>query len=172
MNFRPRLCTIPMNFRPRPRLRPLPRLRNFFYLFVLVLVLSSCNAKNLEKKTLTLESFKTGEKVSLVAEMAITPEQQSYGFMNRKNIPDGTGMLFVFKEDRIAHFWMKNTPTALSIAYIDYNGKIRDIFDMTPFSLAETVSTGYVRYALEVPQGWFSKVGIKKGDYLILDFDK
>ena len=129
-----------MNFRPLPRLRhrfrqrlrPLPRLRlrlrNFFYLFVLVLVLSSCNAKNLEKKTLTLESFKTGEKVSLVAEMAITPEQQSYGFMNRKNIPDGTGMLFVFKEDRIAHFWMKNTPTALSIAYIDYNGKIRDIF--------------------------------------------
>ena len=72
------------------------------------------------------------------------------------------------KDDRIASFWMKNTPTPLSIAYIDYSGKIKDIFDMTPFSLATIVSTGYVRYALEVPQGWFSKNGIKVGDYLDL----
>ena len=47
-------------------------------------------------------------------------------------------------------------------------GKIKDIFDMTPFSLATIVSTGYVRYALEVPQGWFSKNGIVVGDYLDL----
>ena len=84
--------------------------------------------------------------------------------MERKTIPDGTGMLFVFESDRILSFWMKNTPTPLSIAYIDSSGKIRDIFDMKPFSLSETVSTVSVRYALEVPQGWFEKVGIKVGD--------
>ena len=39
---------------------------------------------------------------------------------------------------------------------------------MTPFSLASVVSTGYVRYALEVPQGWFERVGVKVGDYLDL----
>ena len=59
---------------------------------------------------------------------------------------------------------MKNTPHPLSIAYIDSRGKIRNIYDMTPFSLASVVSTVSVRYALEVPQGWFEKVGVKVGD--------
>ena len=147
--------------------------KSHFLIFVLMIfLLASCSAKGLEKKTLKININSEGEEkqITLVAEFAVTPDQQAKGFMNRKNIPEGTGMLFVFKEDKIAHFWMKNTPTPLSIAYIDYNGKIKDIFDMTPFSLATVSSTGYVRYALEVPQGWFSKKGIKKGDYLLLDF--
>jgi uncharacterized membrane protein (UPF0127 family) len=84
--------------------------------------------------------------------------------MEREEIPDGTGMLFVFDRDQILSFWMKNTPHPLSIAYIDSRGKIRNIYDMTPFSLASVVSTVSVRYALEVPQGWFEKVGVKVGD--------
>ena len=88
--------------------------------------------------------------------------------MNRKTIPDGTGMIFVFEQDQILSFYMKNTPHPLSIAYIDSHGKIRDIFDMKPFSLASIISTSSVRYALEVPQGWFDKNGIKKGDYVNL----
>lgn len=127
----------------------------------------SCEGKKLEQKDLSIIKS-SGEIVSVKTELAKTEEEQIYGFMNRKNIPDGTGMLFIFKDDRIASFWMKNTPTPLSIAYIDYSGKIKDIFDMTPFSLASVVSTGYVRYALEVPQGWFERVGVKVGDYLDL----
>ena len=48
-------------------------------------------------------------------------------------------------------------------------GKIQNIFDMTPFSLAPVKSTRSVRYALEVPQGWFEKNGIKTGDKIVLD---
>ena len=102
--------------------------------------------------------------------MARTQAEQEHGFMERKSIPDGTGMLFVYDYDHIMRFWMKNTPTPLSIAYIDRNGVIRDIFDMKPYSLADVTSTVSVRYALEVPQGWFSKVGITTGDTLVLDF--
>lgn len=142
--------------------------RLFSFLFILtIFVLFSCGQKKLETKDLEIKKA-SGQIVVVNAELAKTEEEQMYGFMNRKNIPDGTGMLFIFKDDRIASFWMKNTPTPLSIAYIDYSGKIKDIFDMTPFSLATIVSTGYVRYALEVPQGWFSKNGIKVGDYLDL----
>lgn len=142
--------------------------RVFAFLFISVIfVLFSCGQKKLQTKDLTIKKS-SGETVVVKAELAITEEEQTYGFMNRKNIPDGTGMLFIFKDDRIASFWMKNTPTPLSIAYIDYSGKIKDIFDMTPFSLASIVSTGYVRYALEVPQGWFSKNGIVVGDVLDL----
>jgi uncharacterized membrane protein (UPF0127 family) len=143
--------------------------RRFFAFLVIsvIFVLFSCGQKKLQTKDLTIKKS-SGETVVVKAELAITEEEQTYGFMNRKNIPDGTGMLFIFKDDRIASFWMKNTPTPLSIAYIDYSGKIKDIFDMTPFSLASIVSTGYVRYALEVPQGWFSKNGIVVGDVLDL----
>jgi uncharacterized membrane protein (UPF0127 family) len=142
--------------------------RVFAFLFIsTIFVLFSCSQKKLETKDLVIKKA-SGESVVVKAELAKTEEEQTYGFMNRKNIPDGNGMLFIFKDDRIASFWMKNTPTPLSIAYIDYSGKIKDIFDMTPFSLASIVSTGYVRYALEVPQGWFSKNGIVVGDVLDL----
>ena len=102
--------------------------------------------------------------------MAVKPEDRNFGFMERKNIPEGTGMLFVFEYDQILSFWMKNTPTPLSIAYITSDGRIKDIYDMTPYSLASIVSSGYVRYALEVPQGWYKKNGIVPGDTLKMDF--
>lgn len=140
----------------------------FFVLFS-VLFLASCSAKSLPVKKLTIEKADS-TVADVFAEIARKADERNRGFMFRKNIPDGTGMLFIFEKDQILSFWMKNTPHPLSIAYIDYKGEIRDIFDMTPYSESEIVSTVSVRYALEVPQGWFEKAGIKKGDTLKLDF--
>lgn len=140
-----------------------------FALFCIFALNVSCKNSNLEKKTLTLCKA-DGTELSVKAELAVKPEDRNFGFMERKNIPDGTGMLFIFEYDQILSFWMKNTPTPLSIAFITKDGKIKDIFDMQPFSLASISSTGYVRYALEVPQGWFRKNGIKTGDVLKVDF--
>jgi uncharacterized protein len=130
----------------------------------------SCTGK-LETEKLTIEKA-DGKKVTVVAEMARTANEREHGFMERKRIPDGTGMLFLFDGDQILSFWMKNTSAPLSIAYIDSTGKIRDVFDMTPFSLENIDSTVRVRYALEVPQGWFYHTGIQAGDTLIMDFKK
>ena len=132
---------------------------------------ASCQKGKPKLKTKTLSiTTASGKAVTLAAEIADTPQTREKGYMFRKNIPDGTGMLFVFESDRVLNFWMKNTPTPLSIAYIDYKGVIKDIFDMKPFDLKDITATGYVRYALEVPQGWFGRVGIKAGDKLSLDF--
>lgn len=134
--------------------------------FVSLLGFVSCKEKpnsNLEVKTLTIQK-QDGSFVTVEAEIADTDESRQFGYMEREHIPEGTGMLFVFDRDQILSFWMKNTPHPLSIAYIDSRGKIRNIYDMTPFSLASVVSTVSVRYALEVPQGWFEKVGVKVGD--------
>lgn len=119
-------------------------------------------------KTDLLITKADGSSVKVNVELAVKAEERNYGFMNRKNIPAGTGMLFVFERDQQLHFWMKNTPHPLSIAYIDSSGLIRDIFDMTPFSLASTSSTRSVRFALEVPQGWFAAEGISTGDHIQL----
>lgn len=129
--------------------------------------LASCKSKKLPVKDIKIVR-QEGTEFTVKAEIAEKPEDRNHGFMGRKTIPDGTGMLFVFEKDQILSFWMKNTPHPLSIAYIDSKGKIRNIFDMTPYSTASIVSTVSVRYALEVPQGWYKKNGITEGDTVIL----
>lgn len=144
-------------------------LLELFIVLNVVLVFFACDGRkfNLPKENLYIEKS-SGEKVNIEVELAIKPEERNYGYMNRKRIPEGTGMLFVFEKDQILSFWMKDTPSPLSIAYIDRTGKIVDIYDMTPFSLASITSSRSVRYALEVPQSWYEKNGIKKGDVLKL----
>lgn len=144
--------------------------RKFFLsitLLISCLVLLSCNEKkkyNLPVQTLVITNDGSEKSVNVKAELAIKADERNYGFMNRKNIPDGTGMLFVFEKDQVLSFWMKNTPHPLSIAYIDSAGTIADILDMTPFSETSITSSRSVRYALEVPQGWFKKNGVGVGD--------
>lgn len=133
---------------------------------LLVCAVASCKPQKFPVKTVTIRTA-SGNDITVAAELAVTDEQRQRGFMERRSIPDGTGMLFVFENDQILHFWMKNTPHPLSIAYIDRDGTIRDIFDMTPFSLASVASTVSVRYALEVPQGWFAKAGVRAGDIVL-----
>ena len=140
-------------------------------IFILSLLLLppflSCKSKKLPVQDVKIIR-QDGTEFIVKAEMAIKAEDRNHGFMERKNIPDGTGMLFVFERDQILSFWMHNTPHPLSIAYIDSKGKIRDIFDMNPYSTDSILSTVSVRYALEVPQGWYKKNGITTGDTVII----
>jgi uncharacterized membrane protein (UPF0127 family) len=103
----------------------------------------------------------------IVAEIARTDEQRERGLMWRQTLAAGEGMLFVFERDRILSFWMKNTLLPLSIAYIAYDGRILEIHDMEPRSQVPVQSGRSARYALEVPQGWFTRMGIKSGDVVI-----
>jgi uncharacterized membrane protein (UPF0127 family) len=141
----------------------------FAALAVFSVSFASCAEKKLPVSALTITTA-GGATVTVDAEIARSPKERERGFMERKTIPDGTGMLFIFERDQTLGFWMKNTPTPLSIAYIDSRGVVRDILDMTPFSLHTVSSSVSVRYALEVPQGWFSRAGISVGDKLTLDF--
>ena len=129
----------------------------------MLLPAASCKSKKLPVIDITITRA-DGTTQIVKAEVAEKEEDRNHGFMERKNIPDGTGMLFIFDRDQILSFWMKNTPHPLSIAYIDSRGQIRNIYDMTPFSLTPIKSTSSVRYALEVPQGWFEKENIHVGD--------
>lgn len=140
---------------------------SFIALALTILVSFSCSAERGKYRLPVEEICITREDSTafqVKAEIAAKPEERNYGFMNRKNIPSGTGMLFVFETEQQLSFWMKNTPTPLSIAYIDRNGVIRDIFDMEPYSLSSIQSTRSVKYALEVPKGWYLTNGIKVGD--------
>lgn len=136
-----------------------------FSLFVLTISLIACDSTKLPVKTLTI-TRNDGSTIEVKSEIAKKDEDRQKGYMERKNIPEGTGMLFIFEVDQVLSFWMKNTPTPLSIAYIDSKGKIRNIYDMEPYCLDSITSTVSVRYALEVPQGWFKKNNIQEGDFV------
>ena len=139
------------------------------YLLILVAAAVSCtNAERPKREPMTIliESKSTKTTIPIEVETAVTAQEQEHGFMNRKEIPDGTGMIFVFKRDQKLRFWMKDTPHPLSIAFIDSTGRIREIYDMQPFSLDIIASTYSVRYALEVAQGYFGRAGINAGDTL------
>jgi uncharacterized membrane protein (UPF0127 family) len=88
--------------------------------------------------------------------------------MYRTRLPDGEGMLFVFERDEVLSFWMKDTYIPLSIAYIASDGRIIDIKDMYPYDTNSVTSSRSVRYALEVPQGWFFSAGVQTGDVVRL----
>lgn len=144
------------------------RLLQVCLLAVFFLLLPSCISCDSRKYKLPVRdlcvSKADGGQVTVSAELAIKAEERNWGFMERKEIPDGTGMLFVFERDQVLSFWMKNTPHPLSIAYIDSKGVISDILDMTPYSLESIQSSRSVRYALEVPQGFFKEAGVAVGD--------
>ena len=97
-------------------------------------------------------------------ELATTDSSREHGLMHRRKLCTNCGMLFIFPvEDRWA-FWSKNTPLALSVAFIDNNGVIISISDMSPDSLDIYTSPQNVAYALEMPRGWFSQHKIKNGE--------
>lgn len=98
------------------------------------------------------------------AEVANTPASRQHGLMGRAGLPDHQGMLFVFDETDLHCFWMKDTPLPLSIAFVTRKGRIVTIVDMQPYSEAVHCPSEAVRYALEMPQGWFTRAGVHVGD--------
>lgn len=121
---------------------------------------SDTSKPNPKLKTVVLSS---GE-IRVTVELARTELERNRGLMYRKTLEEGKGMLFVFEQDQRIAFWMRNTSIPLSLAYIGSDGTIFQILDLVPFSEEARLSERSVRYALEVPQGWFAKAGIKVGD--------
>lgn len=112
-----------------------------------------------------------GKKITV--EVADKMESRRQGLMGRKELPADHGMLFAYPSPRILGFWMRNTPIALSIAFIeelpDGKGRIVNIKEMAPFAESPThVSEKPVRLALEMAQGWFAAHGVKPGDTFAL----
>jgi uncharacterized membrane protein (UPF0127 family) len=143
-----------------------------FPVILAVLILTvNCTAQgsgkgqaDLEVRVLDIE--RSGGTVKVEAEIARTDDQRTRGLMFRKELEDGRGMLFVFDRDEVLSFWMKNTLIPLSIAFISYDGTILEIKDMHPGDLSPVHSSRSVRYALEVPRGWFDRAGVSAGDLL------
>ncbi|MBU4305582.1 MAG: DUF192 domain-containing protein [Candidatus Omnitrophica bacterium] len=101
----------------------------------------------------------------MVIETARTPQQRSRGLQGRSYLDKQRGMLFVFPEEAMPQFWMKDTFIPLEIAFIDKQKRIVDIQEMIPLRTDMIYSPSKkVCYALEMNSGWFKANNVKVGD--------
>ena len=74
----------------------------------------------------------SGERVEVAVEIADTRTERARGLMERTELAQDAGMLFVLKSEQSPGFYMENTLIPLSIAFMDSEGRIVDIQDMQP----------------------------------------
>ncbi len=102
---------------------------------------------------------------AFAVELATTEAERAQGLMNRKELPEGQGMLFDFHRDQEVGFWMRNTYIPLDMIFIRSDGRIMRIAENTePLSEKIVPSTTPVRGVLEVIGGTARKLGIAVGD--------
>jgi len=105
--------------------------------------------------------------------LALDADRREEGlmFVPANEIADDQGMLFVFPDERYLGFWMKNTITALDIAYARMDGTIVTTHTMPTLTLQTFPSYEPAMFALEVKAGTFERLGIKAGDVLDIPQD-
>jgi uncharacterized membrane protein (UPF0127 family) len=106
----------------------------------------------------------------LCALLAQTQAQRARGLMGRTDLAGHAGMVFVFPSTATDTFYMRNTPMPLSIAWFDATGRFVSAADMVPCAdrpdCPQYAATNPYRYALEVPEGGLSSLGVGPGTVL------
>jgi uncharacterized membrane protein (UPF0127 family) len=109
-----------------------------------------------------------GERVEVQVEIADSRTEQARGLMERTELAENAGMLFILKSEQSPGFFMENTLIPLSIAFIDSEGRIVDIQDMQPLDETHHYPAEPAQYMLEVNQGFFAERGVQVGDQVEL----
>jgi len=134
--------------------------------------------------------------VPINIEQAATVEEKTWGLMQRKELPENHGMLFIYQRPQKLSFWMFNCLIDLSLAFLDEDSVITEIrqlkaypekmdpkrqvlslkdlkkypfFDpiLIFFYKNQVSSSKKAQYALEMRSGWFREKGVKVGDRLV-----
>ncbi|HPC83222.1 MAG TPA: DUF192 domain-containing protein [Thermoanaerobaculaceae bacterium] len=103
-------------------------------------------------------------------ELAVTDQDRALGLMFRDVVPPDTGMLFIFSEDGIWPFWMKDTFVSLDLIWLDASGTVVEVrTDVPPCRLDPCPSyapAAQSRAVLEMVAGSAVRHGIRPGTTL------
>ena len=106
------------------------------------------------------ENFVVIGNKKINVELARTDEDRKNGLMFRESLCQNCGMLFIFDEENLKSFWMKNTLIPLSMIFIDSDQTVVNIENATPCE-TETCpsyeSKKPAKYVLEVNQNIFDQ---------------
>lgn len=105
-----------------------------------------------------------GGKHAVDSEVAATPQARTRGLMWRTQLAEGTGMVFLFPQQQLLTFWMKNTLIPLDMIFFDESLTVVGIEEnAAPRTLSSRGPGVPAKYVLEVPGGWSAKIGLKPG---------
>lgn len=108
---------------------------------------------------------KQDRQVSFLVEVADTPAKREMGLQYRRELADDRGMIFIFPVESQQSFWMKNTPIALDMIFINRDRRIVGIVEQTtPFSLDPRFVSAQSQFVLEIRGGLAKRFGIQSGD--------
>ncbi len=104
--------------------------------------------------------------VELFLKVADTEDLRAQGLSGSKPLFLNEGMLFVFPQEGLYGFWMKDMLFSIDILWLDSSYRIVDVKEnATPGSYPESfVSSVKARYVLELSAGFFEAHKLKKGD--------
>jgi hypothetical protein len=147
--------------------------KKFLFIFIILILIAGLIFVIYEYQRSSRVCFKNN---CFEVELAITKEEKILGLMFRKSLGRNKGMLFVFNEEGIYPFWMKNTLIPLDIIWISSNNEVVFISENTQpckedscFSITPTQKAKYV---LEINAGVSKEIGLKIGDKLEININK
>lgn len=151
-----------------------------FALFAFGILLLTYSCKEKEEKSLNTTrdvKFTIEGQLSVYKDSSATPYSQfeieiadneyeiQTGMMYRKSLPPHRGMLFVFPDEQMRYFYMKNTEISLDIIYLDKDQRIVS-FQKNAMPLDETSlpSEAPAQYVFEIAAGRADELGMEVGD--------
>ena len=123
---------------------------------------------NLEYKQSSVVFQTDKGEVRFNVEIADTYTERALGLMNRENLSEKSGMLFVFGDESERSFWMKNTLISLDMIFISEKKEIvyiqKQAVPCKTLDCPSYSSRKPAKYVVEINGGLSDKFGIKEGD--------
>lgn len=151
--------------------------RNWVFILAILIVIWSC--KEDAKKTIStqpvdfthegdLSIYKESSDTLITKfniEFAQTEYETQTGLMYRKSMAKNQAMLFIFPDEAMHSFYMKNTEFSLDLLYIDAHMKLASTQENAqPLNEGGLSSKVPVQYILEINGGLAQELGITVGD--------
>jgi hypothetical protein len=110
-------------------------------------------------------SAKGATRARIDVEIAERTADRWRGLMFREKMDENQGMLFIFPAEETLSFWMKDTPLALDIIYLNADRTIVTIRKNTvPYSEESVPSDVPAKYVVEVNAGFADRHRLEPGD--------
>ena len=133
----------------------------------LILIISGCMSTQEQKK---IQKVCFNENCYSV-ELAQTDEQRQTGLMGREYLDKDMGMLFIYEDEGVYPFWMKNTLIPLDMIWIDKNATVaRIIKNAEPCGKEYCPSINpnkKAKYVLEINGGEADSIGLAEGSRVV-----
>ena len=114
------------------------------------------------------------QRITLKVRVADTGSERAAGFQYIcPEVAEHTSILFLFAQSHVPSFHMNNVYMPLDIAFIDEQGKIRDIQTMNPIVLGKKNQPRFwspktpVNAALEVKGGLLDQLGVTVDEWSV-----